>query len=172
MPTKPFPSQCLSFRSAVPSKGGIPGPSAAYVTTQSLSSRDQIRLQKFRRALGWEWGEGGKTRSAGGGTWRAITPVPGVWPCAMAGWTTSILTFLSACRTQSLPGSSSCGLGLVPAYRRRSFVKLKPRLPLPCEIHRLCTLARVTHSNFGMTFDSKHHRALRSQCDRTGKPRV
>jgi hypothetical protein len=33
-------------------------------------------------------------------------------------------------------------------------VKLKPSLPLLREMHRLCSLARVTYSEFGMTFDS------------------
>jgi len=32
--------------------------------------------------------------------------------------------------------------------------KLKPRLPLLFEMHRLCSLARVTYSEFGLTFDS------------------
>jgi len=33
--------------------------------------------------------------------------------------------------------------------------KLKPRLPLFCLMHRLCSVARVTYSEFGLTFDSK-----------------
>ena len=32
-------------------------------------------------------------------------------------------------------------------------VKLKPRLPLLREMRRLCSLAEVTYSEFGMTFD-------------------
>ena len=32
--------------------------------------------------------------------------------------------------------------------------KLKPRLPLLFEMHRLCSLARFTYSEFGLTFDS------------------
>jgi len=31
---------------------------------------------------------------------------------------------------------------------------LKPSLPLLCEMHRLCSLARFTYSEFGLTFDS------------------
>jgi len=32
-------------------------------------------------------------------------------------------------------------------------VKLKPRLPVLRKMHRLCSLAEVTYSEFGMTFD-------------------
>ena len=37
--------------------------------------------------------------------------------------------------------------------------KLKPRLPLLCQMHRLCSVARVTYSEFGLTFGSKSPRA-------------
>jgi len=33
--------------------------------------------------------------------------------------------------------------------------KLKPRLPLLCQMHRLCSVARVTYSELGLTFGSK-----------------
>jgi len=89
-----------------------------------------------------------------------------VFPCRVyfPACTTSILTYFL--------GSSAepCGLGLFPAYRCGPFGYAEAR-PAPLrEMHHLCSLARITYSEFGMTFDSNITARYAAPCDRAGKP--